>query len=109
MDPRRLKAPCLRRTQIWEKADGLRSRFPSCATLPVPVLDLAEFDLHLELVPKARLKQAGDIEALLLGDLKTIVVDKGHAGNPENERCHQLSVAALRQPNLPADEGYENK
>ena len=34
---------------------------------------------------------------------------KGHAGNPENERCHQLSVAALRQPDLPADEGYENK
>jgi len=34
---------------------------------------------------------------------------KGHAGNLENERCDQLSVAALRQPNLPADEGYENK
>ncbi len=71
MYPRRFKAPFLRRTHIWEKADGLRSRFPSCATLPVPVLDLAEFDLHLELVPKARLKQAGDIEALLLGGLKT--------------------------------------
>ena len=34
---------------------------------------------------------------------------KGHAGNPENERCDQLSMAALRQANLPADEGYENK
>jgi ribonuclease HI len=34
---------------------------------------------------------------------------KGHAGNRENERCDQLSNAALRQPNLPADEGYENK
>ena len=34
---------------------------------------------------------------------------KGHAGNKENERCDQLSCAALRQPNLPADEGYENK
>jgi ribonuclease HI len=34
---------------------------------------------------------------------------KGHAGNPENERCDQLSMAALRQPNLSADEGYENK
>ena len=34
---------------------------------------------------------------------------KGHAGNPENERCDQLSMAALRQPNLPADKGYENK
>lgn len=34
---------------------------------------------------------------------------KGHAGNQENERCDQLSCAALRQPNLPADDGYENK
>ena len=34
---------------------------------------------------------------------------KGHAGNVENERCDQLSMAALRQPDLPADEGYENK
>jgi ribonuclease HI len=34
---------------------------------------------------------------------------KGHAGVLENERCDQLSMAALRQPNLPADGGYENK
>lgn len=34
---------------------------------------------------------------------------KGHAGNPENERCDQLALAALRRPNLPVDDGYENK
>ena len=34
---------------------------------------------------------------------------KGHAGHRENERCDQLAMAALRQPNLPADEGHENK
>src|SRR5258705_5292103 len=33
----------------------------------------------------------------------------GHAGIVENERCDQLSVAALRQANLPPDTGYENK
>lgn len=32
---------------------------------------------------------------------------KGHAGNAENERCDELSVAAARQANLPADESYE--
>lgn len=32
---------------------------------------------------------------------------KGHAGQPENERCDQLSVLALRQPDLPDDDGYE--
>ena len=34
---------------------------------------------------------------------------KGHAGNVENERCDQLSMAALHQSDLLADEGYENK
>jgi len=34
---------------------------------------------------------------------------KGHAGHRENERCDQLAMAALRQPNLQVDEGYENK
>jgi len=34
---------------------------------------------------------------------------KGHAGNLENERCDQLSCAALRQSCLPADEGYEKR
>jgi ribonuclease HI len=34
---------------------------------------------------------------------------RGHAGHAENERCDQLAMAALRQPNLPVDEGYEQK
>lgn len=34
---------------------------------------------------------------------------KGHAGHQENEACDRLAMAALRQLNLPADEGYENK
>lgn len=33
---------------------------------------------------------------------------KGHAGNPNNERCDELAVYASKQPNLPADVGYEN-
>jgi len=93
MDYRKFKAPFLRRAQIWEKADALHSRFPSCAKLPVPVLDLAEFDLGLELVPKARLRQAGDIEALLLGDLKTILVDRDAFLDPRSENRLRFSVA----------------
>jgi len=32
---------------------------------------------------------------------------EGHAGNPENERCDQLSVQAARVRDLPADLVYE--
>lgn len=34
---------------------------------------------------------------------------KGHAGIRENERCDELSMEALRAPDLPVDEGYEYK
>lgn len=32
---------------------------------------------------------------------------KGHADNPENERCDRLAVAARSLPGLPPDPGYE--
>lgn len=33
---------------------------------------------------------------------------KGHAGNPYNERCDELAVAAAESKELLVDEGYEN-
>lgn len=32
---------------------------------------------------------------------------KGHAGLGPNERCDELAMTALKKPNLPVDEGYE--
>ncbi|MGF1636455.1 MAG: ribonuclease HI [Cyclobacteriaceae bacterium] len=32
---------------------------------------------------------------------------KGHAGNPDNERCDQLAVQSYKAGNLPPDVGYE--
>jgi ribonuclease HI len=34
---------------------------------------------------------------------------KGHADHKFNERCDMLATAALKEPNLPADEGYEQR
>jgi len=31
---------------------------------------------------------------------------KGHAGNPENERCDELSKLEASKPDLPVDDGY---
>lgn len=36
-----------------------------------------------------------------------VVWVRGHAGNPENERCDQLAVAAARGNGLAVDEEYE--
>jgi ribonuclease HI len=32
---------------------------------------------------------------------------RGHAGHHLNERCDELAMTALKRPNLPIDEGYE--
>ena len=32
---------------------------------------------------------------------------RGHAGNPDNERCDRLAVGAAKKHNLPVDKGYE--
>jgi len=39
----------------------------------------------------------------------TFIWLKGHAGTIENERCDQLSKKAMRQKDLPVDDGYEPK
>ena len=39
------------------------------------ILDLAEFDLHLDLVPVSDLREQLDMDAPLMGDLKSILVD----------------------------------
>jgi ribonuclease HI len=43
----------------------------------------------------------------LIEDIKIIFIwVKGHAGNPLNERCDELAVAAAGRDDLPEDEGY---
>jgi ribonuclease HI len=61
---------------------------------------------------KERAKNA-DLWEKLLSLCETHQVEfrwvRGHAGNVENETCDRLFTAALRQPSLATDEGYENK
>jgi len=59
----------------------------------VKVLDLAEFDLHLDLVPVNGLREQLDIDALLMGDLKSILVDKRAFMSPRLEYRLRFSVA----------------
>jgi hypothetical protein len=92
-DPGKFKAPYNPRERIWQEADGLRQKYPSGRSLPVQVLDLAEFDLGLDLIPTDGLREQLDIEALLMGDLKSILVDKRGFMNPRLEYRLRFSVA----------------
>ena len=53
----------------------MRAAHRAGCALPVKVLDLAEFDRHLNLVPVNGLRELLDMDALLMGDLKSILVD----------------------------------
>jgi IrrE N-terminal-like domain len=92
-DPRKFKAPYIPKERIWPEADRLRSGFPAGRELPVRVLDLAEFDLRLDIVPVNGLREELDIDALLMGDLKSILVDKRAFMSPRLEYRLRFSVA----------------
>ena len=57
------------------------------------VLDLAEFDLGLDLVPADGLREQLDIEALLMGDLRSILVDRHAFMSPRLQYRLRFSVA----------------
>ncbi len=93
IDPRKFKAPFIPKETIWQEADALRAKHPSGQCLPVRILDLAEFDLGLSLIPVDGLREQLDIEALLMGDLSSILVDKRAFMNPRLEYRLRFSVA----------------
>ena len=75
-DPRAFKAPYIDKQECWRKADEFREQHWTSGTIPVDVLSIAEFDLNLEIRTISRLKEDADIDALLLGDWKTLIVDR---------------------------------
>ena len=92
-DPRKFKAPFIPKERIWQEADRLRAGHPAGRSLPVRILDLAEFDLGLDLVPVDGLREQLDIEALLMGDLRSILLDKRAFMSPRLEYRLHFSVA----------------
>jgi hypothetical protein len=92
-DPRKFKAPFNPKERIWQEADKLRAAHPAGRSLPVQILDLAEFDLGLDLVPVDGLREQLDIDALLMGDLRSILLDKRAFMSSRLEYRLRFSVA----------------
>jgi len=92
-DPRKFKAPFKPKERIWQEADKLRAAHQAGRSLPVQILDLAEFDLGLDLVPVDGLREQLDIDALLMGDLRSILLDKRAFMSPRLEYRMRFSVA----------------
>ncbi len=72
----KIKPKRLSNLYIRSQADEFRGKYLNPSdTIPVPIEDIVEFDLKLELIPKAFIKQNIDMDGFLSRDLKTIYVD----------------------------------
>lgn len=76
MDICDFKAPRYSLSDIWAQADAFRGKYAGDNVVPVDITNIVEFKLDLNLAPISGLASSGDIEALLLGTLDTIVVDQ---------------------------------
>lgn len=93
MSNKQFKAPYFTRHQIWEEADKLRSMYWNNHGLPVPVLDIAEIDMDLEVRPVSRLREIVDTEAILLNNWSTILVDSSRYMDERFHNRLRFSVA----------------
>ena len=74
VDPEHFKAPYITREQVWRKADDVRLQFWPSGSVPVEVEEIL-WQVGLRLEPVPSLKESGDVDALLSGDLTRILVD----------------------------------
>lgn len=75
-DARNFNAPFISQQQCWAAADEFRQQYWPSAGIPVDVLAIAEFELNLEVRAITSLKEDADVDALLLGDWETLIVDQ---------------------------------
>jgi len=87
--------PFLDSAEIWEQADAFLDQYWPSRKLPVDILNIAEFDLHLDFRTIRDLKQDSDIDALLLKDRTTILVD--HWQFMETQRPNRLRFSVAHE------------
>jgi hypothetical protein len=86
MDPREFKAPFITIEDIRSAVAEFRSQYWPRDTIPVDIFAIVEFELDIEIRTIVNLREAGDVDALLLGDLKTIVVGQNDFLNKKKDR-----------------------
>jgi len=87
LNARRFRAPFIRPERAWAEADRFRATYWPSAVVPVEVEEIL-WKVNLRLEPILSLKEDADVDALLRGDLTTIIVDAD--GTPERKFLQEL-------------------
>lgn len=77
MIPENFKAPYFSKDEIWRRADEFRNKVWPSNDIPVDVMSIVEFELDMQFRSVSSLREDDDVDALLLGDWQTIIVDQG--------------------------------
>lgn len=93
IDPKDFKAPFIKIEEIRNSADEFRAKFWPQNIIPVDIFEILEFGLDIEIRTIFNLREAGDVDALLMGDLKTIVVDQNDFLSDRAQNRLRFSVA----------------
>lgn len=93
LEPGKFKAPFIKIEDIRKSADEFRARYWPQNTIPVDIFEILEFGLDIEIRTILNLREAGDVDALLLGDLKTIVLDQHDFLNDRAQNRLRFSIA----------------
>lgn len=87
------RAPFIPLAQIRAEADAFREKYWAEKSVPVDVMGIVEFDLQMEIRPVAGMREELDVDAVLLGDMQTLVVDLGHYMDDRMQNRLRYSVA----------------
>lgn len=93
IDPKEFRAPFITIDEIRKIADEFRLQYWPQNTIPIDILEILEFELDIEIHTIANLREAGDVDALLLGDLKTVIVDKNDFLSDTAQNRLRFSIA----------------
>ncbi len=81
-------------SQVRKQAEEFRDKYVNPPDkIPVPIIEIAEFDLRLTINPQPGLRHRSDIEAFLESDLKTLTVDQELYEDPRQEKRLRFSYA----------------
>ena len=68
--------PSLNRTQIRSSAEQFLNRFHNSRTCPIPIEEIIEFTMAIDIIPMPGLQSTFDVEAFISADKKEIRVDE---------------------------------
>jgi Zn-dependent peptidase ImmA (M78 family) len=89
-----LQPPWLTWENVREKAEEFRKSYVHPVdTVPVPIIEIVEFDIRLYPIPICGLLEENDIDGFLAKDLKNICIDKDIYENPRKENRLRFTYA----------------